>query len=144
MVWFFIFGSSCPVSLLCHLSRIVLICRLLLRFGASRKSPLHQMSALRQKRPFVRVALAIRQPTLGCRSSTGHAYCPRPCWLRHVGGSADPRIWHSSFADLTARIDPYSVVISTARRSEFQSKFACPLEGLCRITRRERHGSGYV
>jgi hypothetical protein len=50
MVWFFIFGSSCPVSLLCHLSRIVLVCRLLLRFGASRKSPLHQMSALRQER----------------------------------------------------------------------------------------------
>src|ERR1700744_1608946 len=52
--------------------------------------------------------------------------------------------WHSSLADPTARIDPYSVVIGSARRSEFQSKLACPLEGLCRITRRERHGSGYV
>src|SRR5438128_11247797 len=42
-----------------------------------------------------------------------------------------------------ARIDPYSVVIGSARRSEFQSKLACPLEGLRRITRRERHGGGY-
>jgi hypothetical protein len=66
------------------------------------------------------------------------------CWLRHVGGSAHPRIWYSSLADLTPRIDPYSVVIGSARRSEFQSQLACPLEGLRRITRRERHGSGYV
>src|SRR3954451_16853179 len=50
----------------------------------------------------------------------------------------------SSLTDLTPRIDPYSVVIGPARRSEFQSKLACPLEGLRRITRRERHGSGYV
>src|SRR5947208_1648813 len=66
------------------------------------------------------------------------------CWLRHVSGGARPRIWYSSLADLTTRIDPYSVVIGSARRSEFQSKLACPLEGLRRITRRERHGSGYV
>ena len=52
--------------------------------------------------------------------------------------------WHSSLADLTPRIDPYSVVIGPARRSEFQSKLAGALEGLCRITRREGHGSGYV
>src|SRR6266566_3769959 len=59
-------------------------------------------------------------------------------------GSAHPRIWYSSLANLTTRIDPYSVVLGSARRSEFQSKLACPLEGLRRITRRERHGSGYV
>src|SRR6266403_4980002 len=54
------------------------------------------------------------------------------------------RIWYSSLADLTPRIDPYSVVIGSARRSEFQSKLACPLEGLRRIARRECHGSCYV
>jgi hypothetical protein len=59
-------------------------------------------------------------------------------------GSTHPRIWYSSLADLSPRIDPYSVVIGSARRSEFQSKLACPLEGLRRVTRRERHGSGYV
>src|SRR6266446_4863655 len=90
-----------------------------------------------------RVASAIRQPTLGLTKQ--HRLRPTTsCWLRHVSGSAHPRIWYSSFADLTTRIDPYSVVIGSARRSEFQSKLACPLEGLRRITRRERHGSGYV
>jgi hypothetical protein len=62
----------------------------------------------------------------------------------HVNGSAHPGIWYSSLADLTPRIDPHSVVIGPARRSEFQSKLAGPPEGLRRITRRERHGSGYV
>ena len=46
---------------------------------------------------------------------------------RHVSGSAHPRIWYSSLADLTPRIDPYSVVIGPACRSEFQSKLARPL-----------------
>ena len=68
----------------------------------------------------------------------------RSCWLRHVSGSAHPRIWYSSLADLTTRIDPYSVIFGSARRSEFQGKLACPLEGLRRVTRRERHGSSYV
>ena len=54
------------------------------------------------------------------------------------------RIWYSSLTDLTPRIDPYAVVIGSAGRSEFQSKLACSLESLRRITRRERHGSGYV
>ena len=88
----------------------------------------------------------ISDPAAHARLTKQHRarLCRRPCWLRHVGGSADPRIWYSSLADLTARIDPYSVVIGSARRSEFQSKFACPLECLRRITRRERHGSCYV
>jgi hypothetical protein len=67
-----------------------------------------------------------------------------PCYLIADSGEGHPRIWYSSLADLTTGIDPYSVVIGSARRSEFQSKRACPLEGLRRITRRERHGSGYV
>jgi hypothetical protein len=92
-----------------------------------------------------RVALAIRQPTLGLtKQHRARLWPTTSCWLRHVGGSAHPRIWYSSLADLTPRIDPYSVVIGSARRSEFQSQLACPLEGLRRITRRERHGSGYV
>src|SRR6266478_290780 len=64
--------------------------------------------------------------------------------LHQRSGSPHPRIWYSSLADLTTRIDPYSIIIGSARRSEFQSKLAGPLEGLRRITRRERHGSGYV
>jgi hypothetical protein len=92
-----------------------------------------------------RVALAIRQRTLGLtKQHRARLWPTTSCWLRHVSGSAHPRIWYSSLADLTPRIDPYSVVIGSARRSEFQSKLACPPEGLRRITRRERHGSGYV
>ena len=89
----------------------------------------------------------ISDPAAHARPDEAAPPLPQPttsCWLRHVSGSAYPRIWYSSLADLTTRIDPYSVVIGSARRSEFQSKLACPLEGLRRITRRERHGSGYV
>src|SRR6266550_4430027 len=92
-----------------------------------------------------RVASAIRQPTLGLtKQHRARLWPTTTCWLPHVSGSAHPGIWYSSLADLTTRIDPYSVVLGSARRSEFQSKLACPLEGLGRITRRERHGSGYV
>ena len=40
----------------------------------------------------------------------------------YVSRSAHPRIWYSSLADLSLRIDAYSVVIGSARRSEFLSK----------------------
>src|SRR5262245_26032729 len=65
-------------------------------------------------------------------------------WLRHISGSALFSVWYSSLVDRATRINPYSVVVGAARRSEFQRKLACPPEGFRRITRRERHSSGYV
>ena len=79
---------------------------------------------------------APRFPAL--QSSSGDVNCRRP----RVPISA--AAMHSGLTDLTTRIDPYSVVIGLARRSEFLSELACPLEGFLRITRRERHGCGYV
>src|SRR6266403_4681801 len=103
------------------------------------------MSEKCQQRTFV--SSCISDPAAHARPDEAAPGTPigrRPLWLRHVSGSAHPRIWYSSLADLTTRIDPYSIIIGSARRSEFQSKLAGPLEGLRRITRRERHGSGYV
>jgi hypothetical protein len=93
------------------------------------------------------VSSCISDPAAHARPDEAAPGTPRADHLllaSSFSGSAHPVIWYSSLADLTTRIDPYSVVIGLARRPEFQSKFACPLEGLRRITRRERHGSGYV
>src|SRR6266403_3933848 len=98
-----------------------------------------------QQRTFVRVALA--DPAAHARpdeAAPGRPMADDLLLASSCQRQPHPRIWYSSLADLTTRIDPYSVVIGSARRSEFQSKFARPLEGLRRITRRERNGSGYV
>jgi hypothetical protein len=49
-----------------------------------------------------RVALPIREPTLGLTKPLRARLWPTTsCWLRHDNGSANPRIWYSSLADLT-------------------------------------------
>jgi len=50
----------------------------------------------------------------------------------------------SSLADFSASVDPDSIVVGSARGSEFCSELSRPLECLRRVTSRERHGSRYV